>query len=101
MKLLLAALVALSAYNANAALLIIDDTADSGEATYWHVGQPAPDITNYNYGDAMYCEAWGAELTYVQQHYPGLRMHTGGNVSGGGNVVTWLNDDCEFIFNNL
>lgn len=99
MKLLLAALFALSAYNANAALLIIDDSIDS-DAFIWRVGQPIPDIIDYNYGDAMYCEAWGAELTYVQQHYPGLRMHTGSNAAGG-NVVTWLDADCEFIFNNL
>jgi hypothetical protein len=99
MKLLLAALLALSAYNANAALLIIDDTVGS-DALIWRVGQPVPDIINYNYGDAMYCEAWGAELTYVQQHFQGMRMHTGSNVPNG-NVVTWLDGDCEFIFNNL
>ena len=48
----------------------------------------------------LYCWATGPELTYIQQHFTGLRMHVGTKTNGQ-ELVTWMGDDADFIVNNL
>jgi hypothetical protein len=55
---------------------------------------------NGAWSSPLYCYANGAELTYIQQHFTGLRMHVGPNV-GGQQIVAWMGDDADFIVNNL
>jgi len=98
MRTLLAAILLALTANANAAFLIYDQTL--GTNVIWRVGDPRPTIDGYNYGDSMVCQAWDNELMYIQRHYAGIRMRSGLN-SQGASLVTWIDDDCEFLFNNL
>jgi len=98
MRTLLAAITLALAANANAAFMIYDQTV--GSNVTWRVGDPRPTIDGYNYGDSMVCQACDNELMYIQRHYAGIRMRSGPN-SQGALLVTWIDDDCESLFNNL
>jgi hypothetical protein len=93
-SILLAVLLALTA-PAQAAVEFYDSTVE--EYIVWHVGDPDPLIEDYSYGDTMWCYAQGPELAFIQAHFNGLRMMTGSHVTD----VEWLNEDCEFLYNNL
>ena len=95
--LIAAILLALTA-NAHAAFLIYDETAESN--AIWYVGQPRPTLDGYNYGDAMYCQAWDNELMFIQRHYTGIRTRSGPTAQGV-TIVSWLDEDCEFLLGNL
>jgi hypothetical protein len=49
----------------------------------------------------LYCYAYGPELTYIQQHFSGLRMRTGMTMNNTQPLVSWFDDDADFIVNNL
>ncbi len=88
------ALLALS-FPAHAVLTCYVESLDTN--INWTVG-------NKFYGawtSPMYCYANGAELTYIEQHFTGLRGRTGTNVDGAQPLVTWFDNDADFIVNNL
>ena len=96
MKRILAVALLVVSFPASAVLICAND--DYAEHGSWYVGQ-LQTFEIDTVGD-VWCEATGAELTYIQRNFSSLRMRTGKN-SQGGVVVIWEADDAAFIINNL
>ena len=96
MKRILAIALLVVSFPASAVLFCAND--DYNQQGTWYVGQPQSFTLNTT-GD-VWCQANGAELTYIQQHFTGLRIHTGKNTQGVVAVI-WEADDVVFIINNL
>jgi len=96
MKCILAIALLVASFPASAVLLCANDDYD--QHGYWYVGQ-SQSFTLDTIGD-LWCEATGAELTYIQRNFSGLRMRTGKNTEGGVMVI-WEGADAAFIINNL
>ena len=73
---------------------------DQATIAGWSIGQSADAIAAIDTQGDVWCTAAGPELRYIQNHFVGLRSHTGVN-SAGQSQFFWVGDDAGFIIENL
>ena len=80
--------------------LLICGNDDTHESATWRIGDSPAALQSIDTTGAVWCDASGQELNYIEHGFTGLRMRLGHDLAGV-NVASWENDDAVFILNNL
>jgi len=100
MKRILAIALLAASFPASAALVCAND--EYGEHGVWRVGDAADvfDQIDSSPSDAVWCQASGAELTYIKRNFTGLHGRNGTSLDGF-TLTTWSGAEAVFILDNL
>jgi len=91
-------LLLLLAFSTHASAVLVCGNDTYSEHGQWYVGQSADaTLGQIDTDGVVWCYATGAEMTYVQKTFTGLRGLSSRTVS----QVWWEGDDAVFILNNL
>jgi hypothetical protein len=100
MKRILAIALLAASFPASAALVCSND--EYSETGVWRVGDAATVLDQIDSipSDAVWCQASGAELTYIKKNFTGLHGRNGTSLDGF-TLSTWSGADAVFIIENL